>query len=222
MPYEIQSGRYLHTSSVGVHLGEEYGVTPTPCVNQVPLVFNFQHDVESLWWVALWVVTHGITDYSNEDTRQFVSAVFRNQLQPSSERTGLLTGPQKQPNSVFSDKLMEVGTDLFGICDYLRNQYISREMGNKIFDITTYSHCYSVLSKFLEKFLHLDFRVQLVEGDERPERKRTRGPSPDKQQPALKRRRNDETNRMGRPGNSPTIVFDHVLCPLGLPSPPFS
>jgi hypothetical protein len=220
MPYEIQSGRYLQTSSVGVHLGEEYGVTPTPCVKQVPLVFNFQHDVESLWWVALWVVTYG-TDYY-EDTRRFVSAVFCNQLQPSSERTGLLTGPEKQPNSVFSDQLMDVGTDLFGICAYLRNQYISRETDNKLFDITTYSHCYSVLSMFLQKFLHLDFRVQLVERDEWPERKRTRGPSPDKQQPTPKRRRNDEINRLDRPDNSPTVSLRPRPLPLGRPSPPFS
>jgi hypothetical protein len=208
MPYEIRSGRYLHTSTVDIHLGEEYGVTPTPHVKPVPLVFNFQHNVELLWWVALWVVTYSIDD-SSEDTRNFVSAVFHNQLQPSSERTELLTGSEKDPGSVFSPNLLDVGKDQFGICHYLRNAYILREMDNNMFDIGTYSHCYSVLSMFLQnfrqKFLHGNFRVQLVERDEWPERKRVRGPSPDKQQPTVKRRRNDETNCLGRPDNSPTI-----------------
>ena len=106
-------------------------------------------------------MTYG-TDYSNQETQQFVSAVFRNQLQPSSERTELLTGPAKSPESVFPDKLLDIGRDLVGICGYLRNEYITGTTQNRIYDIAGYSKCYSVFWTFLQKFRHLELVVNLL------------------------------------------------------------
>lgn len=74
MLYEIQSGTFLCEPELPDLLTE---ATLQDDLVGIPLKFNFQHDLESLWWIMLCVLTCGVDHKQFQD---FASTVFINPL----------------------------------------------------------------------------------------------------------------------------------------------
>jgi len=70
---------------------------PTP-----PVVHNFQHDVESVWWITLWTLT-GRVDHV--EAKNYANAVFQTTLTPSSSRRQVLLSTETTFQTVLESVL---------------------------------------------------------------------------------------------------------------------
>jgi hypothetical protein len=179
MPYEIQSGSHIHVPGLSNVLDDEFQLKRTPedsSVRGVPLKFNFQHDLESLWWIMVWVLTRGVDD---QECQKFASATFVNQLQPCQERLDALLG---QPQTIFPSIVKGTLTHLFAMGCLLYTTYREREMENQLQNLETYSACYEMIGAAIKSFKSLDIKVRLqtITSNNRPHRtKRKRSDSPE-------------------------------------------
>lgn len=78
-------------------LAEEPG---PPMKTPDPVVYNFQHDLESLWWIILWILT---TRVDHLDSQLYAQSIFINELGCSNERANIFT-----PGEYLADRLREV------------------------------------------------------------------------------------------------------------------
>lgn len=88
MAYEIQQGAHLQLSPLNLSFDTEANFKNTSTKGGVQ--FNFQHDLESVWWLLLWIVTRGV---EHSDSHQFARRVFSNQTRPSQNRTQMFMHP---------------------------------------------------------------------------------------------------------------------------------
>ncbi|KDQ22368.1 hypothetical protein PLEOSDRAFT_1098298 [Pleurotus ostreatus PC15] len=88
MPHEILRSRYLKfpTSTLPDTTFDldTFQDTEDPAAPQMPLVYNFQHDLESIWWIFLWTITCRV---SHPPSIVFGQGIFKNTMDLSSERS---------------------------------------------------------------------------------------------------------------------------------------
>ncbi|KAF8636246.1 hypothetical protein AX17_003731 [Amanita inopinata Kibby_2008] len=161
MPYEIQRHQYLHERGETLpefnedHLPSRDDVKRTTA--RLPIRHNFQHDLESLWWVLLWTVTQGI---NHEPSRTFASEIFRNEAEPPPARADVFLDSRYLMMRL--DESLHPGVQEFSIpfvtaIISLREGYRTREMEEKLDDIGSYSNAYrkmGIILKNLKKIIH--------------------------------------------------------------------
>ncbi|KAF4563843.1 hypothetical protein EYR36_003087 [Pleurotus pulmonarius] len=101
MPHEILSSSYIvplppATEKPKVPLGPR---APSR-VPEPPPVYNFQHDLESIWWIFLWTVTRRV---SHEPSIAFGRPIFKNTMDPPAARLNFFI---KAINSDFRECLL--------------------------------------------------------------------------------------------------------------------
>lgn len=64
------------------------GQPELPTGTPYPVVYNFQHDLESLWWIALWILTARV---DHPASQLYAQLIFINGLQCSNERANVFT-----------------------------------------------------------------------------------------------------------------------------------
>ncbi|KDQ22365.1 hypothetical protein PLEOSDRAFT_1051064, partial [Pleurotus ostreatus PC15] len=88
MPHEILRSRYLKFPTLPPRDTTIDFATFTksvpPDAAQMPLVYNFQHDLESIWWIFLWTITCRV---SYTPSIVFGQDIFKNTMELSSERS---------------------------------------------------------------------------------------------------------------------------------------
>ncbi len=107
-----------------------------------PVVYNFQHDLESLWWIALWVLLARI---AHEASQQYARTIYVNRLGCPQERAHVFVNKGR-----LVEKLREtMHSSLRGFINLLDEWrvaflgfYTSRETGDKLGDLQTYSGPY--------------------------------------------------------------------------------
>lgn len=62
--------------------------SPKPAVRSTKLRYNFTHDMESLWWIILWIIVFRVKDAPGLTEAQ---SIFTNQHTPSAMRRDLFT-----------------------------------------------------------------------------------------------------------------------------------
>jgi len=144
MAYEIQNGAYLCVEPLNLSFAEE----EKDLEDTLPGVqFNFQHDLESLWWLLLWVVTQGV---EHPESQQFAKTVFSNQSRPSMARTHVFTSPgylQTCLAKFLHPSIKDLGHSFVVALDLLRTSYIKR---NKPSVIESYSTIHQNIHAFLK------------------------------------------------------------------------
>ncbi|KAF4581315.1 hypothetical protein EYR40_002903 [Pleurotus pulmonarius] len=88
MPHEILQSCYLESHTLPPRDTmfdlDTYKDTEDPAAPPIPLVYNFQHDLESIWWLFLWTITCRV---SHPPSIGYGRDIFRNTLQLSSQRS---------------------------------------------------------------------------------------------------------------------------------------
>ncbi|KAF8636189.1 hypothetical protein AX17_003677 [Amanita inopinata Kibby_2008] len=110
-----------------------------------PIQYNFQHDLESLWWILLWTVTRGI---DHEPSRTFASETFCNTLKAPATRVKVF-----RDSKYLMDRLerflhlsvQDFIPSLVIALTNLRTAYYIREMNEELYDIGSYSEAYSTM-----------------------------------------------------------------------------
>ncbi|EAU89706.2 other/FunK1 protein kinase [Coprinopsis cinerea okayama7 len=127
------------TKSLISKTGTGKGVSRRKGPNKLPVIHNYQHDLESLWWIILWAITMRV-----KQSLQRANLLFREAN--AHARRGVFTDEDsiedhEQVYPCFPVLLCLSGfveqLDLLRI--YFESEYISRNRGNKQQDIGTYS-----------------------------------------------------------------------------------
>ncbi|KAF9446799.1 hypothetical protein P691DRAFT_707861 [Macrolepiota fuliginosa MF-IS2] len=117
-------------------------VTPSPpTVPQLQVQARFQHDLESLWWIILWILLCRIKD---PDTSAFTQTIFTFDHMPTRERLGLFTLPTftSTLEGFIHPELRPSVTYLNNIRTTLYNSYINRQKFEERFDPRSYADIY--------------------------------------------------------------------------------
>ncbi|KAF8882556.1 hypothetical protein BD779DRAFT_1674902 [Infundibulicybe gibba] len=149
MPLEIQDQEYFsQPASQGVPQ-VTYGMEPmTHAQVDRPVRFNFQHDLESLWWVLLWVITEG-PDHTS--SRKFADKIFQNRPQASTQRRRVV----KNSNYLlevagFHPSVLTYGDSLSRCMVALYLSYLDREQKDRLDESASYAGAHGEVYRLFE------------------------------------------------------------------------
>ncbi|KAA1476312.1 hypothetical protein DENSPDRAFT_884235, partial [Dentipellis sp. KUC8613] len=117
------------------------------------MIHNFQHDLESLFWVFLWTIT---VRAGNEKTRQHVAQIFQQDSHCSRERELVITAGRelvRELEGLMPQELKEFLGPIRVFSYVLMNGYLSRhfELGK----LSTYSELYGFVRTLLSQCLDI-------------------------------------------------------------------
>ncbi len=132
MPWEIHSSTPLyvppedpkkHDKNVDIFTST---TTSTPTVrNKAPgachVKFRFQHDLESLWWVALWIL---ICRVGGDTALELGKQIFTSSDIPSKDRTGFFRSADDDLTEIIHRGLRETVPAVLDIRGFIRNSYL--------------------------------------------------------------------------------------------------
>ncbi|KAF9441707.1 hypothetical protein P691DRAFT_545909 [Macrolepiota fuliginosa MF-IS2] len=106
------------------------------------VVCNFQHDLESLFWIALWIV---LARVNYELSQAYAKLIYVNEIRATSERSSVFTDAEIL-NGTLSKKLhpsLESFIPLLAtMAGTLFNAYLARDQENKVLEIGAYAPVY--------------------------------------------------------------------------------
>ncbi|KAH9476734.1 hypothetical protein JR316_0010649 [Psilocybe cubensis] len=125
---------------------------------QKGVAHNFQHDLESMWWMLLWNICCRLDPtQSTKSLQDFGKAVFINDRKPTHARIHCITAPfgktvtPKAPKSILS-----IVTSLSLLSGELYQNYVDRGRNGAYNDVGSYAQIHSI---FFETFKALDEEV---------------------------------------------------------------
>uniref|UniRef100_A0A8H7YBN7 Fungal-type protein kinase domain-containing protein n=1 Tax=Psilocybe cubensis TaxID=181762 RepID=A0A8H7YBN7_PSICU len=158
MPVEIMRNSYLHTkarnhnkviSLVGNlkeailrhHTQDNQTTNGKPTAT--PVVYNFQHDLESLWWVLVWSLTARV---DHQPSRMWANDIFQHDDVLTSARLNFLRPYRGDPDEHVED-LQRIMLPSISVLSYLVDalrdamdiDYSKRESGNMLRDPLSYA-----------------------------------------------------------------------------------
>lgn len=105
-----------------------------------PLVnFRFQHDVESLWWVALWILLYRV---GGVEALKLTARIFTNTDTPSKARENFFTEKGDGLKDYIHEELKPLIHPILDIRATLYNSYNNKEKSENIMDPTQYRQIY--------------------------------------------------------------------------------
>ncbi|KAF8879146.1 hypothetical protein BD779DRAFT_1552665 [Infundibulicybe gibba] len=141
MPLEIQTQQYFsqptrqraRTTATSTLTMERKATTSI----RPPVRFNFQHDLESLWWVLLWAITEGP---NHVPSRQFADTIFQNRLDASPRRKKVVTDVNYLLEAAcFHPTVEGYGNSLSQCMIELYDFYNDREQAQLLEDVPSYA-----------------------------------------------------------------------------------
>ncbi|KAH9476740.1 hypothetical protein JR316_0010655 [Psilocybe cubensis] len=145
-PLDIEEARYLER---GANL--ERKAQETPAIAETGVAHNFQHDLESIWWILFWNICCRLDpEQSTPFLQNFGKAIFINEIKPSNARIHCITKTSfgesiiaNAPKSISSFVSL-----LFVLREDLYQDYIERGREGAYNDVGSYA-------KIHDRFLFL-------------------------------------------------------------------
>jgi len=147
MAYEIQQGAHLQLSPLNLSFDAEANFKNT---SKGGVQFNFQHDLESVWWLLLWIVTRGV---EHSDSHQFARRVFSNQTRPSQDRTQMFMHPIQLSDALtkqLHSSVQKMARPFVVALDLHHVSYTNRLKDNQIDNVASYSTIHKNMHDFLK------------------------------------------------------------------------
>ncbi len=127
---------------------------PAPEVSDVPapprdkIVYNFQYDLESVWWIVLWTFLARVAYAPGQD---YAPCVYINRLENTTERQLIFLTEDYllSQKKVFDNDLHPFLPLMVDFCNELRRTYKKREEDGKVMDPMSYVQTYINMAVFL-------------------------------------------------------------------------
>ncbi|KAG9218193.1 hypothetical protein CCMSSC00406_0005874 [Pleurotus cornucopiae] len=117
-----------------------------PGAAPMPLVYNFQHDLESIWWIFLWTVTCRV---SHPPSIVFGQDIFKNTMQLSSERSKCLQYPiESSLLTCLMSPLQQLAAPLETLRKFMANAYMFHHKDQDWSNLSSYIHIHNVFHMF--------------------------------------------------------------------------
>lgn len=184
MPHEILDGQQLHSldarpadhesesdsgssdsdsDSVLSESGSDSDADDS--VLRPPVVHNFQHDLESVWWIVLWTCTLRV---NYEPSRTWARTIFRNSNKLCRERELCFTSPIRGTlRKKLQANLKVFAAPLDKIRNHLKTTYQTRERKNQLEVPGSYARIHRLFVKFFSTFQNKDQAWRNVRFSER-------------------------------------------------------
>ncbi|KAA1476309.1 hypothetical protein DENSPDRAFT_843225 [Dentipellis sp. KUC8613] len=153
MPIEIQRQDYIYWPTKAV---EFHGLPSLSTIEESEsprMIHNFEHDLESLFWVFLWTIT---VRAGNENTRRHVARIFQQDSQCSREREKVITAGGdlvEELEGLMPQELKDFLGPIRVFSYILMNSYLLREF--ELGNLSTYSQLYGFVRKLLSQCLDI-------------------------------------------------------------------
>jgi len=121
------------------------------------VVHNFQHDLESVWWILLWTITCRI---AHPPSQAYAKTIFDNSMRSSLQRYDALAEPLTRTlRTVLKESLSEFSVYMESMRKYLLKQYRRRYGIEKLNNPRSYTRIHHLFRGFFmlleeEKDLH--------------------------------------------------------------------
>lgn len=157
--FELPAGSpaYERLKDINKDFCRRIGALPINSTRHIPdydaaVRYNFQHDLESLWWLILFYITKCVGHQPSENYAEFI---FQRTLTPSSERSECFTGKfrpsggrhlhnkLKEPFKDFMEKLRAA----------LYEEYVAREAFGQLNIPESYSYIHGLFAKQVRELL---------------------------------------------------------------------
>jgi hypothetical protein len=156
MPHEILDLKSLYVPEVGkrIKVDEEtdkraFFVNPLKSKPKAPqVIYNFQHDLESVWWILMWTLTARVLHQPSTD---FAKTIFKNQTSLWHEREVCIVGELTGRLSACLEKsLHSFIAPLEGARMILLIEYAARAQDGKLFDLGSYRTIHILFVSFFQ------------------------------------------------------------------------
>ncbi|KAH9476729.1 hypothetical protein JR316_0010644 [Psilocybe cubensis] len=144
----------------------------TPAKKVTGVVHNFQHDLESIWWILLWNICCRLhPEHSTLSLQDFGKAIFVNEMKPTDSRMRCITEPSIGESIVAEapESLFPLVSALFLLRHDLYQHYVDRGKRETYDDIGSYSKIHNIffyIFKLLNKEVTEDSEPQNPDDDE--------------------------------------------------------
>ncbi|KAJ8488603.1 hypothetical protein ONZ45_g13891 [Pleurotus djamor] len=155
MPHEILASSFIHHVVRDLEdpsedldaLFSDPNALPTPELPRPVPIFNFQHDLECVWWIFLWTATRRV---SHEPSREAFGPVFVNSiLGPTTERASYFQDTiQHTLEKTLAPSLKCLSRHLEMLRLLQLSNYVRREQRHQLECPSSYTAPYSAFSSF--------------------------------------------------------------------------
>lgn len=139
-----------------------------------PMKFRFQHDLESLWWVALWILLYRV---GGDKALKLVGDIFQRGDTPSMERTKFFTEYKDGLSDYIHDDLKFLASSVLDIRDALIDSYTDEEKTRNLLAHKEYTTIYNAVWVGFSKLIGEALSVQGVRFQNPQKKKRTHSES---------------------------------------------
>ncbi|KDQ22354.1 hypothetical protein PLEOSDRAFT_1068715 [Pleurotus ostreatus PC15] len=199
MPHEILSSRYIVPRQPGAQKPKlvvddlTNGRRPQP--RGPPPVYNFQHDLESIWWIFVWTITCRV---SHDPSVAFGRKIFQNLMDPPLTKLNFLEDPiSEEFMGCLSSPLQQLASPLEVLRCFIYDAYLYHQTANDLADLTSYIDAHQGFATFFEgvKLSQEHWGDTMLVTCHRPVASTTMVPTPNLSEPTrLKRPRDDDAH----------------------------
>ncbi|TFY52299.1 hypothetical protein EVG20_g10608 [Dentipellis fragilis] len=159
MAIEIQRQSHIYRPRKAVGLEELPSRITIKHSKSLLMIHNFEHDLESLFWVLLWTIT---VRGGNESTQRRVGLIFQQDSHCSREREEVITAGSElveELEGLVPQELKEFLGYIEVFSFVLMDSYLTREF--KLGDLSTYSGLYGLVRQLLSQCLGVAERLDI-------------------------------------------------------------
>ncbi len=126
---------------------EVSGDVPPP---QGKIIYTFQYDLESVWWIILWTLLARVAHAPGQNYAPFI---FVNRLENTPERQSIFSVQGRLRSQLTSNLHTDLRSRFAGpmddFCTELRQAYREREQAEEVMEPTSYAKIYNTMMLFL-------------------------------------------------------------------------
>ena len=178
MPHEILNFDTLYSSEQEEVLSSKpqgpsdlaawFAASDTPVIQKQKqaIVYNFQHDLESIWWIFVWTATSRVV---HEPSINFANKIFKNTTTLSKERADCMIKDIFGPlNDCLEPSLRGLALPLDKLRKLMFAHYVRRAKEDKIYDLGSYTKVHYAFASFFQgiKLSRVTWGGTLLETDE--------------------------------------------------------
>ncbi|KAL4259871.1 Fungal-type protein kinase domain-containing protein [Pleurotus pulmonarius] len=139
MPHEMLCSHYIPLSPSASTSNDDTNIFTNgrqPKPPKQPLVYNYQHDLESIWWIFLWTV---LSRVPHEASVEYARPIFQNIMTLSDARSQCLLEEIEAPLQLcLHPSLKRLSQPLDQLRELLHTSYLGRRRKGKLADVTSY------------------------------------------------------------------------------------
>ncbi len=121
------------------------------CLRRGEIIYNFQYDLESVWWIVLWTL---LVRIAHTPGQNYAPLIFVNRLENTPERQSIFLAQGRLRSQLTEVLHKDLQLRFAGLmdasCTKLRQAYRKREQAEEVMQPASYAKIYTTMMLFLK------------------------------------------------------------------------